>query len=149
MLLSLHLVQQHHQLNRINLTEATLIDFPQQGVIVTASLGDRLVAKGYREEGPAYELSEGELVPRGGLTSRRTCAARNVFPQSRFIQRKKSNGDMCAGPFDISLTQAGGATDWKCTGRTGNSSDICYSDSNDNFYVGSSNYRPMQANQDN
>jgi hypothetical protein len=127
---------------RINLTEATLIDFPQQGVIVTASLGDRLVAKGYKEEGPAYELYEGELIPIGGSLIG-TCAATNVFPQSWFIQRKKSNGDMCAGPFNISLTQAGGATDWKCTGRTGNSIDICYSNSNNNFYVNSSTYLPI------
>ena len=123
----------------INLTEATLIDFPQQGVIVTASLGDRLVAKGYKEEGPAYELSEGELVTaKGSLLG--ICAATNVFPQSRFVQRKQPNGDMCAGLFNISLTQAGGATDWNCSGNS-ISSDICYSDSNNNFYFGSSIYR--------
>jgi hypothetical protein len=117
----------------INLTEATLIDFPQQGVIVTASLGDRLVAKGYKEEGPAYELSEGVLVPRQGSLLG-TCAVTNVFPQSRFVQRKQPNGDMCAGLFNVSFTTNSGVTDWNCGGSSA-SMDICYSDSNNNFYL--------------
>jgi len=121
-------------LQSINLTEAILIDFPQQGVIVTASLGERLVAKGYKEEGPAYELSEGMLVPSSGSSLTGPCAVINLFSQSRFVQRKQPNGDMCAGLFNVMNTLDSGGTSLKCPGNI-NPVDICYSDSNNNFYT--------------
>lgn len=127
----------------INLTEKTLIDFPEQGIIVTASLGDRLVAKGYKEEGPAYELSAGELVPIKG-NGWINCAITNTFSQTKFVQRKTPNGDLCAGPFFALQTIESGQTDWGCKG-TPLSRDICFSKSNNNFYINSDNNKIKEA----
>jgi hypothetical protein len=113
----------------INLKETTLIDFPEKGVTVTASLGDRLVAKGYKEDGPAYDINEGLLVP----SYNGHCAVINSSRQNSFVNKINSNGDECAGPFIISTSLDTGGTDWNCPGKTF-SIDICYNKSKDMFY---------------
>ena len=50
------------QFQPVNLVDTTLIDYPEKGIVVFATLGERLVAKGYKQDGPAYEIEAGMLV---------------------------------------------------------------------------------------
>jgi len=126
----------------INLKEKTLIDFPEKGTTVTASLGDRLVAKGYKEDGPAYDLNEGLIVQNVILN----CSFTNNSRQNYFVNKINSNGDECAGPFVLSTSLDTGGTNFNCPGKTF-ARDICYSKSRDIFYVNFPNqYKPIDPN---
>jgi hypothetical protein len=126
----------------INLKEKTLIDFPEKGITVTASLGDRLVAKGYKEDGPAYDLNEGLIVQNVILN----CSFTNASRQSYFVNKVNSNGDECAGPFVLSTSLESGGTNLNCPGKTF-AKDICYNKSKDIFYVNFPNqYKPIDSN---
>ena len=126
----------------INLKEKTLIDFPEKGITVIASLGDRLVAKGYKEDGPAYDLNEGLIVQNVILN----CSFTNTSRQSYFVNKVNSNGDECAGPFVLSTSLESGGTNRNCPGKTF-SKDICYNKSKDIFYVNFPNqYKPIDSN---
>ena len=126
----------------INLKEKTLIDFPEKGITVTASLGDRLVAKGYKEDGPAYDLNEGLIVQNVILN----CSFTNNSRQNYFVNKINSNGDECAGPFVLSTSLDTGGTNFNCPGKTF-AKDICYSKSRDIFYVNFPNqYKPIDPN---
>lgn len=126
----------------INLKEKTLIDFPEKGITVIASLGDRLVAKGYKEDGPAYDLNEGLIVQNVILN----CSFTNTSRQSYFVNKVNSNGDECAGPFVLSTSLESGGTNLNCPGKTF-AKDICYNKSKDIFYVNFPNqYKPIDSN---
>ena len=117
------------QLQPVNLVDKTLIDYPEKGVTVSATLGERLVAKGYKSDGPAIEIKEGVLEN----STFGNCAVSNQTLQSKFISRTNpSNGDICAGPFFMTTTLDSGETNWNCPGEVFNAY-ICYNKEDDRF----------------
>ena len=120
------------QLQPVNLVDTTLIDYPEKGVVVSATLGERLVAKGYKSDGPAIEIEAGRLVDKGSFV---TCALTTSTKQSHFISRKNaSNGDMCAGPFNMFQSENSQELSFSCAGasRTG---FVCSSNEENKFYI--------------
>jgi hypothetical protein len=121
------------QFQPVNLVETTLIDYPEKGIVVFATLGERLVAKGYKQDGPAYEIEAGMLVDND--ESFFNCSLATNTRQSNFISRKNtSNGDMCAGPFYYYWIETSGETTTNCNG-TSQTTDICFSNAESKFYL--------------
>lgn len=133
------------QLQPVNLVDTTLIDYPEKGVVVSATLGERLVAKGYKSDGPAIDIQEG--VVEGGYSFGK-CALLNSTPQSKFISKiNPSNGDMCAGPWIFMTSTDSGETNWNCPGEGTTISNICYSKISSKFYREKSDDQyPMNSN---
>lgn len=121
------------QLLPVNLVDTTLIDYPEKSVVVSATLGERLVAKGYRQDGPAIEIEAGLLVDNDESYLKCSLATNNQ--QSHFISRKNtSNGDMCAGPFNYFWIESSLETSANCNGAS-QTSFICSSNEENKFYL--------------
>ena len=121
------------ELQPVNFLDTTLIDIPEKGVVVSATVGERLVAKGIKEDGPAIEIEAGLLVDND--ESYFKCSLATNDKQSHFISRKKtSNGDMCAGPFNYFWIETSLETTANCDG-TSKTSFICSSFEENKFYL--------------
>lgn len=129
-----------------------IIDYPQVGITVTRSLGDRLVAKGIRVTGPALEVVRAsQFGKKQGDSSKATCAitvSSGTYFKRGIYATSKVQGD-CYGPVSYRATLEDGTTNWNCNGQAG-IGDICFNkNSDDIFLTVSSRTVPLEQDFDN
>jgi len=80
-----------------NLTRSEIIDDPEIGVATTRRIGDRLVEKGVRTQGPAFQITSPITTTVGLLNCKLTFQAN----QTRFVDYLSAeSGDYCASGFN-------------------------------------------------